>query len=184
MPTRVYYGKAVSASNYVNNGATVVGAGNVPSGAPVSNVPTTAQVLGAHSGKNGSVVAQDNANVGTATVDSNGTWATMTAGTYVMRRVSTTLAGVSHTILKSGGNSAGAHHSIHKRQAWRTTPISAFALFTGTATKGTATSDNFIMNVTGDDDAATPTRAVPGELCYMVTGAAATTDEYAARTQW
>jgi hypothetical protein len=184
MSQRVYYTKAIAANNYVNNGGTVVYGGNVPANAPITNVPTCAQVLGAHSGKNGSVVPGPGATAGTAQVDTNGTWAVMTAGSYVMRRYCSSLAGVSYTGLNSGGNAAGAHHSIHWVGSKRTTPITSWDYASGAATAGSATSDNFIMDVTGTDNAAVPTRALPGELAYMVTGATPTQADYAARTQW
>jgi len=191
MPTRVYFGKAVSGSEYVNNGGSIVNGGNVPSGAPITNVPTVAQVMGKHSGSNGSIVPYDDTNAGgtayTAPIASGSDWALMTAGRYVMRSGGANcrfLAGVANTTVEGIGNAAGQHHSIHMRQAWSTTPITSWDYATGVATKGTATSDNFIVSGSGNDKAANPTRAIPGRFSYLVTGISATTTSYAARTQW
>jgi len=179
--TRTVWGKAVSANAYRwQDRDTIVLGGNVPSTSK-TNVPTIAQVLGKHSGVRPHVF--NDTTYGTTPALSAGQFATMTAGRYVMRLQCDYLANTSYTGLNSGGNAAVAHRTIHWVGARRTNPITSWNYATGVATKGSATSDNFIMDVTGNDDAAVPTLAVPGELCYMIKGIDATTDEYAARTQ-
>jgi len=46
--------------------------------------------------------------------NSSGSFATMTKGAYVIRRVTTTLAGVSNTTLRTGGSDYAIRRSIHK----------------------------------------------------------------------
>jgi hypothetical protein len=180
MPTRVYYGKAVSGSDYVNNGATVVGGGNIGTNAPVTNVPTTAQVLGHRSGSNGSSVASGDY-AGAKWITYGADFATMTAGQYVIRRNCSQLAGNSYTGLQSGGNAAGAHHSIHFNTS-RSTVMIEYWLYPSGVPVYAATNPSGCEF--GDDHAALPTRAIPGELVYMVTGTTATSGDYPARTQW
>lgn len=50
---------------------------------------------------------------------SGGNFATMTKGSYVAKRLTTTLAGVANTTLLSGGASYGIRRSIHFAQAYR-----------------------------------------------------------------
>lgn len=179
MATRVYFGKAVSGNDYRNNGATVTAGGTVPDGQPVTNVPTAAQVLG-FSGRRAPVVASgDYTGAGWARYPESADFATMTAGQYVIRRNCSQLAGESNTLLQSGGNAAGAHHSIHFRTTRQTVMIDSWDYATGTPTYNATNPSGCDF---GDDDAATPSLSVPGELCYMVTGTTATTDEYAPRT--
>ena len=95
-----------------------------------------------------------------------GTLAKMTAGAYVMRRVTTTLAGVANTTLLTGASDFG-RRSIHKTQTVYVTKLSAYNFFTGAATYADS-------NYTPTDDAATPTRAIPGE--FTITPHGNTTD--------
>lgn len=49
--------------------------------------------------------------------NSSGSFATMTKGAYIMRRVTTALAGVSNTTLRSGSSDYAIRRSIHRVQA-------------------------------------------------------------------
>jgi len=177
MATRTYFGKAVSTNDYVNNGGTITAGGTVPAGQPITNVPTAAQVLG-FSGRRAPVVASGDY-TGAKWIKYDGDFATMTPGEYVIRRNCSQLCGEANTLLQSGGNAAGAHHSIHFRTTRQTVMIDSWDYATGEPTYNATNPSGCDF---GDDDAATPSLAVPGELCYMVTGATATTDEYQPRT--
>jgi hypothetical protein len=178
MATRTYYGKAVSGNDYVNNGATVVAGGNIGANAPVTNVPTTAQVLGWSGVGHGSSVASGDY-TGAMKVLAAGNFALMTAGAYVIRRNCSALAGVSNTSLQSGGNAAGAHHSIHFNTTRSTVMIEYWIYESGTPVYESTNPSGCDF---GGDHATTPTLALPGELAYMVKGTVATTGFYAART--
>lgn len=64
---------------------------------------------------------------GLAKAISAGSFATMTAGAYIISKVTTTIAGVSNTILRSGAADFGSRHSIHKVQRVRNTFLSGLS---------------------------------------------------------
>jgi len=112
-------------------------------------------------------------------------FATMVAGSYIMRRVTTTIAGQASVILRSGGHTQpGIIQSVHKvrtgiRHDGSATAIRAgnWDIFSGTYSSITAT-NNSIGDVSGGTvtdgsaDHATPNttppvdRTIPGELVY------------------
>jgi len=179
MAVRTYFGKAVSANSYVNNGGTIVGGGNVPTVAPITNVPSTAQVLG-FGGIRFPTMPSGDYN-GARWITYGADFATMTAGRYVLRRNCAYLAGNANSLLQSGGNAAGAHHSIHFN-TYRSTVMIEYHIYESGVPVYASTNPSGCEF--GDDHAALPTQAIPGELVYMVTGTTATSGDYAARTQW
>ena len=134
-----------------------------------------------------------------------GTFAVMTAGNYLARRLSgVTLRGTASTLLRSGASDYHIRRSIHKVEHGRTNKVAAairagyWDMYNGVFTTAPADADDSIGNVAGStvtngtaDHAATPTRAVPGELVYrqsgvQTAGTAATDgvqlDDYSAKT--
>lgn len=101
---------------------------------------------------------------------SSGNFAVLTPLKYVMRRVSTELAGLTKTILRSGASDFGVRRSIHKLEAMRTNRVATairagyWDEYNGVFT--TKPTNNNDISDFGTDHAATPTRAVPGELVY------------------
>lgn len=116
------------------------------------------------------------------TVD--GTFATMTAEKYVMRKVTTLLHNVANTTLRSGGSDYGIRRSIHKvetafRHSGVATAIRAgyWNEYSGSWSTAPTATNNSVGNVGGStvtngtaDQAATPSRSVPGELVYREGG--------------
>lgn len=103
---------------------------------------------------------------------------------YVIRRVSTTIGGVANTILLSGAANK-LKRSIHKVGAtiksWRvTTAIRAgyYDIYSGTFTTPPTNGTDTIAT----DDAANPTRAIPGELTYKYAKPLPQMADYAAKT--
>jgi len=160
--------KAVSGSPYRDNGATVLYGGNIDSSSTVTNAPD-ASIVGHHSGKHGSVVPGpttqgDHPNLAVQQPLAGGEFAKMRAGIYVVRKLTgQNLAGVSNTVLESGASNFG-RRSIHlnEQQVTLLQITAGWNYVTGAflSTPSTQT-DSF-----GNDDAARPTRAVPGELQY------------------
>lgn len=157
-----------------NNGATVLYGGDVGDNAPVTNAPDRS-ILGHHSGKHGAVVVQS-ANLGTHKGYSAGTFAyRMEAGKVVGMRMAESISGVANDILLSGAGDFG-RRNVHWIEKHRRLHITSWDYVTGAATKGGNAGDaaNF-HNVRGSghiDDAAHPTRAIPGELVYTDHGLA------------
>jgi len=102
-----------------------------------------------------------------------GRFASMTAGEYVMTGYSSSIASGQATRVGYGSD-YGIRRSIHKLEAMRTTRTAKairdgyWNVFEGVFTTA-PTSANDIANF-GTDHAATPSRAVPGELTYRVSG--------------
>ena len=116
----------------------------------------------------------------------DGCLAFMTAGSYVIRRVTTTLANLAKTTLQSGGSDYGIRRSIHKLEAMRTLRV-ATAIRAGywnfySATWSTQPTNANDISTWGTDEAATPSYAVPGELVYKTSKPAPVQDNYEART--
>lgn len=115
-----------------------------------------------------------------------GSFATMTKGDYIIRRVTDTLAGsISNTVLRSGG-SEGYTRSIHKVEAARTTRFATairagyWDEFNGVWTTAPTTAND--ISDWGTDQAATPSYAVPGELVYRDGSPLPVQDDYKAKT--
>ena len=117
-----------------------------------------------------------------------GTWDYQVAGSYIVRRMATTINGTADTTLQSGGSDF-RRHSIHVRSNqigaktgtairagyWRPNGVGKYGLATAQRTNWStapaAASANYANNVGAlsatSDDAARPTRAIPGELVYL-----------------
>jgi hypothetical protein len=114
-----------------------------------------------------------------------GNFATMTKGKYLIRRVTDELAGLSNTVLRSGG-SEGYARSIHKVEAARSTRFATairagyWDEFNGVWTTTPTTANDF--STWGTDQAATPTYAIPGELVYRTGKPLPVQDDYKAKT--
>uniref|UniRef100_A0A6M3LBR8 Uncharacterized protein n=1 Tax=viral metagenome TaxID=1070528 RepID=A0A6M3LBR8_9ZZZZ len=133
---------------------------------------------------------------------------TMTAGSYVMKRVTTTLAGVANTFLRSGSSYLSGRRSINKLEAVRTWQVAKairagnWNVFTGKFSSAlNATEDAYTPSANNVysafdqqaglgatsgtlDDAANPTRAIPGELIIHQGSGAPFRANYSARTTW
>ena len=151
-----------------NNGMTVPGGGAIAAtGSPVTVVTrelvqgyTSTGVGGTH------VLSKTGANIGTLKAVSAGTFERpMVSGQYVMMRQGY-VGGAASTFLNSGAADFG-RRSINVKTNRRSYHITSWNYVTGAATKGADTNDTF-----NDDHAATPTRAIPGELTYAHHGLA------------
>ena len=145
----------------------------------------------------GSVVASGNNN---QAID-GGTFATMTEGSYVMRKVTTTLHGKANTTLRSGGSDYGLNRGIHKVESYGTVKVAqairhnAWSAFSGawdgdypfTSREGMFNIGSGVTTAIGDhdqDDAASPTQDIPGELVYQTGSNTPTQDDYKAQNSW
>jgi len=167
-----------------NNGAIVPRGGAITAGSPVTSAPDN--LTQGFTGKLGgtSPISSTSANMGAIKAVSSGIFARpMASSQYVMFRYGT-VGGVASTFLNSGAADFGKH-SIHVKTNRRSYHITSWNYVTGAATKSSDTNDDFHT-----DDAATPTRAIPGELIYTDHGLARTgslaiplRDDYKAKTE-
>jgi len=192
---------AVSGQPVVNNGGTVLNGGNIAAGGAITKNISIADAARYNGNDYGSkVVSQD----GTAG-DKAGVMKAVSAGdlaytagptNWIMRGVTTALAGVTNGVLLSGSDYDGSGprvNKIHKTVKTQSTGVGAeynvLAVSDGTInpnhTAGSGVGDdiNFVQAADGStaatDDAASPTMAVPGELTYHFGGLGKpTTDEY------
>jgi hypothetical protein len=201
---------AKGSGSTVNNGGTVVNAGNVPAGSPVTKV-LAVKDLNTGSEYGSQVVV--NTGVSNGNSDPHGVIKAVSAGTFAY----TPGKGENFLIMAAGDTNAGkingsssniltipggvSTKSIHKLVTTRQLGTYASASYNVLAapstsvvpgrTKGTGagTVVNYVQADDGStaatDDAASPTRSVPGELTYHF-GALArpTTDEYKARNSY
>lgn len=162
------------------------GSGARNAGGASTRVSTTSLVDGVS-------VSRYNTGVFASTVLDNG-WAdeAVSAGTFaynnvkpVAKRVSTTLSGVSNTVLRSGADQPGLIRSIHKLEVLRTRRLTT-ALRANKYNRSTGNWDAGYPVVAVDslatDTAATPTRAVPGQLTYMSGSTPVTNNDYKKKT--
>ena len=125
------------------------------------------------------------------------TFAKMTAGSYVMRLVSTTLAGVANTAIRQAGSQMPYRVSIHQASGVYIDDTAAriragcWVEFSGgwqasnLAILPESIPSGYKVSATwGKDDAATPTAATPGELQYQDGTNTPNQDEYKARYLW
>jgi hypothetical protein len=104
----------------------------------------------------------------------------------VAKRLTTILSGISNTVLRSGATQPGLIRSIHKLETLRsnrvTTGIRAnkFNRYTGAWDNGFPV---VAVDSLSTDTAATPTRAVPGQLTYKLGNPIpVTNNDYKAKT--
>lgn len=113
---------------------------------------------------------------------SAGTFAVMTAGLYVIRKITTTLAGVANTSILSGASDFGHRLPIAFKESQRTTFLSGLSWAANPGKLPTYTLTKSNLNTSyGNDNAARPTLAIPGELTYIV-GKTPINDDYKAKT--
>ena len=150
-----------------NNGAVVPRGGDIASNGPVTSAPDTLTQGYTSKGVGGtSVISQTGSNIGTQkAVSANAFARTMVAGQFVMMRYGF-IAGSSTNFLNSGAADFG-RRAIHYKENRRSYHITSWDYETGVATKGAPTNDDF-----GRDDAARPTRAIPGEFTFTDRGIA------------
>lgn len=194
----------------VRDNGTIFNAGNVVSTGPITNAVTLRDAADDFGESTGSkVVANDG--TGAATTDRAGVENPVSAGAlaynagateWIMRggNVATTIGGVANTVLVSAGSDvAGAftatRDNVNEINSTRRLGTGAtFDLLavpstqiTPGFTKGTGAGNaqNFVQADDGStasaDNAAAPTRGVPGELTYRFGAPNPTTDEYKAK---
>lgn len=191
---------AKGSGSTVNDGGTIVKAGNVAAGSPVTKalgVSELADDFGASYGSR--VIAQDgSANdgfVGVKKAQSGGSLAYSASSTeWVVRggNVTSTLGGVANDVLVSAASDRNgatitdyvnenlkvSRNGLYSDREFDVLAAPSTAMVPG-RTKGTGAGSTVTLS---NDDAAAPTRAVPGELTYHFgAGTGAVTDEYKAR---
>lgn len=178
---------AVTKTSTVNNGGTAINVGS-------SSTVLDNRALGANNQTVfGSTVVSD------AVVDYADL--ALASGTFsynntkpIGPRLTTTLAGsVSNTFLQSGASDLGSRRSIHRQEKVRSNRFTTafrngnFNLYTGKYSAVTTAVDNFwdiandTTSSTSTDEAATPTRSVPGELTYKLGQPAPVSVDYSSK---
>jgi hypothetical protein len=174
-----------------NNGGTLVAAGNASASGPIANVLDLVEINGSKSSY-GTIVTQDT-NGGGASADPHGVTKAKSAGTfaytpapgtnYLLRAAGDNASKVNNTTstfltVPGGvtGKSINKKVSTYKIGAYSDAKFNVLAVPNGNVvpgrTKGTGAGSlsNYVQkdgSTTAIDDAATPTRSVPGELTYM-----------------
>lgn len=174
MATVQVNGSAVTATSTVNRGGVAKKAGS--SSTVLENVAL---------GDQGVSVS------GSTVIDGTDTDKAVSAGTFkydnqrpIAKRVTTSLATVSNTVLRSGALVPSHLRLLHKRESYKVNKIATairagyWNIYSGTwTTNPTSTTES-----PGTDEAATPTRSVPGELVYKTGAKVPVQDNYKAKT--
>jgi len=172
MSTQQVDGSTVTLTSTNNNGGSVVNGG-------------TTTVLD-------SVSLGSSYAMGTLPIDGTDTEKSVSAGDFaydnarpVAQRYTTALAGVANTALQSGASVPDQIRSIHKLEVLRTRRLTT-AIRANKYNRYTGAFDGGFPVVAVDslsnDDAATPTRSVPGELTYKTGALVPVNDEYSPKT--
>jgi len=129
---------------------------------------------------------------GSSVIDGSQTDKALSAGTFsysnqkpVAKRVTEELAGgVSNTTLQSGAAQPGLLRSIHKLEVLRTRRLTTAirAGYWNIYSGSWSTNPTVAVDTLSTDDAAAPTRAVPGELVYKTSAPEPVQDDYKAKT--
>jgi hypothetical protein len=190
----------ISGSTTRNNGATVLNGGNVDSTNAVTNSDTLMDVLHKAGAYGGKVLASTGTKFkpGVTTSKGSGTLAYQPAASdpqFLLRGYSTKVNNVSNTILQSGSSDKAGRRAINpltKTHNYGTGHADySIDYATGILTKGGSAGThygavkNYVQADDGTtaatDDAATPTRAIPGELVYMYGALTPKQDDYKAK---
>jgi hypothetical protein len=185
----------ISGSTTRNNGATVLGGGNIDTSTnTVSSAPSLKSFLDNHSHVVGSRVLASTGTKwksGITTGKGSGTLAyqpTKEDPQFLIRHVASKVNNISNTVLYSGASDKAGRRAINHLAKNHRYDITSIDYKTGIATKGGSAGDAFNYVQVGDgttaatDDAATPTRAIPGELVYMYGALTPKQDDYKAKT--
>lgn len=166
------YGKAVSANDLHDNGATVLMGGTT--GDAVTSVPS-GSILGA--GRRAQPKPVASAYTGASTANAAGDFAEL--GDYIVKggNITTALAGVAYTGLRGGGNQ-NQIRGLHTLLTRTTVLIDSWNYATGVPTynESNPSSDDF-----DNGSFAAPTRALPGNLVIIQDGKSADTEAYQAK---
>lgn len=176
--------KAFTSNAVVNNGGTALGAGSAGTKLDGLSLATNAHHPDVGSRVYQAVSPTDSGNLGTIKALSAGVFGKMEEGYYITRGYMSRLAQTNSTILRSPGSETASRKPYNPARGSQRLHITSWDYVTGVATKGGNAGDTFTyVNPVGGGavtQEAFPTMAVPGELCYMVTGITPTQADYAA----
>ena len=128
---------------------------------------TAGQALG-NNPVDSAYLLKENASTGLAKAVSAGTFNRgNVAEQYIIMRVTTLIAGVANTLLRSGANLIPNHHSLHTTEHVRTTFLSGLSWATATDLPAYTLTETDQDVTYSNDNAAHPSLAVPGELTYL-----------------
>ena len=169
---QIVYHTGVAANSVYLNGRSVVAMGNTAS----TEALRTAVVYSGMSVNAGGGGPTPVTGTDVKASIAGGTFAYWNDASYVGMRVSSTINGSGNTSLFFGSNNM-EDQAINYITGVYLTNVSDWSYVSGIPLSSTAVNYSY-----GADDAATPTRAVPGELIYQETGGVPTSGEYVART--
>lgn len=176
--------QAVTSGASVNNGGTVKKAGNVDTTGPITTSRTLMDdaVVTPYGAKVSEAVSPSSSgNIGTFSAMTNFAYE-MQAGRYIMKKHSQYVNGIANDILESCGGASKHARAIPKLETTRALGsghLTTWDYETGAISKGANAGSEVDF---GNDHAARPTNAVPGELAYKTGAKLPIEDEYKPRT--
>lgn len=164
--------KAVNANAIKNNAAYIM------NGGAVTGSVTSAAFNSLHVGHGGGSILASG--IDRLPAKQAGNFGKMVAGVYTIMRVSTTLAGLADTTLQTGAGNFGRRSINYNESNYTLHAVSSsWNYVTGAflTSPPPVSNDDF-----GNDNAARPTRAIPGELQYQEGSNTPLQKDYAAKT--
>lgn len=197
MPLTQVYAAKVNGTNYDSVPPNAKGSGAGGNGGAAAKIGTSSTKL-----DNVGVSRYNKEVFASRVLDNSVADKALSAGTFaynnsspIAPKVTTSIAGVSNTFLRSAADKPGIVRSIHRQEKVRTTRTTTairagqWNIYTGKWTTNPTTAvDAFWDNAgnttsaTSTDHAASPTRAVPGELVYMTGKKAPVLNDYKSKT--
>ncbi len=180
-----YFNKAISGNTVRNNGGTIMFGGTLQTTVPTANGTVFAvsnslgnTYFGYRSGINGSLVPLSPSGFGVSKALSSGNFASMTAQKYIMIGLANQqIAGVASTLLLS----PGAWYGRKNENSYVGFVRNSAYIMTGGWNYITGQPIFRRDETTSIPNETLPTYAIPGKLCYMVTGVTAKTDVFKAK---
>lgn len=169
-----YYGKAKSSEPINNNIGSIAHAGTIAGDSFNSLSLSALAVLSPGYGGEAqlSVSPTSSGNVGSKKALSTGNFAKMIPGEYVAKKLTTQLAGVSNTFLRTGAADVGTYRGTNAFVRYHRLSITDYSYYTGAATFG-GNNGNKVYQSGIDDtvgiyaDTVVPQDGVPAELVYF-----------------
>lgn len=175
------YQKAISGNRYKNNSGVILNGGNHTEGLVATKTQADiARNLGYGTNMVLAVSPATSGHLGTYKPYSAGTFAyVQQADTWIALKTGTKISGVTTSRLQSGATDVSLFRAIPRTESTRRLQITSWSYTTHAATKGGSTGGSSSF---GQDHAARPSNAIPGELVYQYGAPTPKQDDYKPRT--
>lgn len=186
MRAKVGFVKSITGNLVKDNGGTVYGRTSLTGSAMTAKVNPGVLVERSSNGHIPAAGSVASSGLGVAKSLSGGTFGIVNVGKYIILRQSTYIANVSNNAFRSGSSEAGRRKPIAYIESIRTTGDRAVGwnYVTGALLSTPSVSNDTFKSIDGGavvDQAARPTKAVPGEFVYLTASKTPVQKDYPAK---